>query len=373
MGLLTGAEGVQAIDELNGTVLGLLAVPFNGLGELIEQKMADPRIGDLVIIPALASPNIVFCEKALDLVAIDKLAKDFRQWISYGTMVLLATALAVMNNDPDERTKLEAMRISHMVQHPLLYRFVDWSSKQLFKRDETKRNIYLWFIHYITYTPAIVCLFIGLLGIILTFGQIAFLEYMRQNYRTILAPAMADLSGAILNSVQRAMQTTSATFSTEANSALSIVEADLNETVFSEIILAAVDLNNALVLVQTTLMDGVRTVFGESIFAKLVGAVLQCLLFNRLEAVERGLGWVRDNAQIRLPRVTENILMMDEAQLAGLVGKAADALMGPSSPSAEGGESLPVEGAIGKVFTQYEDGLRRELPVYYGLVTWCWV
>lgn len=424
-----GAEGVQVIDELNGAVLGLLAVPFNGLGELIEQKMADPRIGDLVIISALASPKIVFCEEALDLAVIDKLAKDFRQWISYGTIVLLATALAVMlsnmvsiwyqhrrwmihvgrvqqqllgiatetfgererisllekqdmdpvdgNDDPDERTKLEAMRISYMVQHPLLYRFADWSSKRLFKRDETKRNTYLWFVHYITYAPAIICLFIGLLGIILTYGQIAFLEHMRQNYRTILAPVITDLSATILSSIQGAMQTASTTFSTEANSALSIIEADLNETVFSEIIRAAADLNNALVQVQTTLVDGVRTVFGESIFAKLVGAVLQCLLFNRLEAVERGLGWVQNNAQIRLPRVTEDILIMDKAQLEALVGKGADTLMSPSSSPAEGGASLPVEqvgaerveGAIGKVFTRYEEGLRRELAVYYGLVT----
>jgi hypothetical protein len=283
----------------------------------------------------------------------------------------------------NERTKLEAMRISHLVQHPFLYQFMDWSSKRLFKRDETKRNIYLWFIHYITHPPAVVCLSIGLLGIIMTFGQFAFLEYMRQNYHTIFAPVITDLSATILNSVQGAMHTAAVTFSTEANSALSVVEADLNEAVFSDIIRAAADLNNALVQVQTTLVDGVRTVFGESIFAKFVGAVLQCLLFNRLEAVERGLRWVRDNAQIRLPRVTEDMLMMDGAYLEALVAEAANTLISPSSlpppppPTALQGGSLlrvgqagaqKVEGAISKVFTQYEDMLRRELPMYYGLV-----
>ncbi|KAF8944673.1 plasma membrane fusion protein prm1 [Haplosporangium gracile] len=412
-----GAEGVQAIDELNGAVLGLLAVPFNGLGELIEGKMADPQIGNLVTIPVMTAPKIVFCEEALDLMAVDKLSGDLRQWISYGTMILLATAFAVLlgnmvmiwyhhrrwmthiglvqqqlssiaaeslggqtkvspsetkqedmdpvdKQDDLEQKKLNAMRISDMVQHPLLYRFVDWSSKRLFKTDETKRNIYLWFIHYVSHPPAIVCLFIGLLGLVLTIGKIALIEYMRQNYRTIFAPAITDLSEIIISSVQGAMQTASVTFSTETNSALAVVEADLNETVFSEIVRAAVDLNNALVQVQATLVEGVRTVFGESIFAKFVGAVLQCLLFNKLEVIERGLSWMQDNAQIRLPRVTEDMLMMDWTQLDALVAESANIIMSPSLSA----RTQKIENAMSRVYTQYEDALRRELPVYYGLI-----
>ncbi|KAF9547050.1 plasma membrane fusion protein prm1 [Mortierella hygrophila] len=415
-----GAEGVQAIDELNDAVLGLLAVPFNGLGELIESKMADPQIGNLVTVPVMATPKIVFCEEALNLVAVDKLASDFRQWIYYGTMALLAAALAVMlgnmvviwyhhrrwlthvervqqllpgiatessggrakvtlthfsgkqqeaykdpvdkDEDPEQK-KLEAMRISRMVQSPLLYRFLDWSSKRLFRTDVAKQNIYLWFIHYVTHPPAIVCLFIGLLGLILTFGQIAFIEHMRQNYRSILAPAITNLSTTIFNSVQGAMQTASVAFSTETNSALSVVENDLNEAVFSEIIRAAADLNNALVQVQTTLADGVRKAFGDSIFAKFVGAVLQCLLFNKLEVVERGLSWVRENAHIQLPRITEDMLMMGRTQLDSLVVEAVDTLMDPSSSV----RMQKVEDAISGMFTQYENALRRELPLYYGL------
>ncbi|KAK3840516.1 MAG: hypothetical protein JOS17DRAFT_24846 [Linnemannia elongata] len=415
-----GAEGVQAIDELSGAVLGLLAVPFNGLGELIESKMADPHIGNLITIPIMVTPKIVFCEEALDLMTVDKLASDFGQWIYYGTMVLLATALAAMlgnmmviwyhhsrwmthvgrvqqllpgitaessgkrakvapaqlsekkqetdkapvdkDEDPEQKKK-EAMRISYMVQHPLLYRFMDWSSKRLFRTDKTKRNIYLWFIHYVTHPPAVVCLFIGLLGLVLTFGQIAIIEHMRQNYRTTLTPAITDLSTTIFNSVQDAMQTASVALSTETNSALSVVETDLNEVVFSEIIRAAADLNNALVQVQTTMAEGVRKAFGDSIFAKFVDAVLQCLLFNKLEAVERGLSWVRENAQIQLPRITEDMLMMDRTHLDLLVAKAVDTLMDPSSSA----RIQKVEIAMNGVFGQYEDELRRELPLYYGL------
>ncbi|KAG0272542.1 hypothetical protein BGZ95_011702 [Linnemannia exigua] len=360
-----GTEGVKAIDELNGAVLVLLAVPLNGLGELIEAKMASPQVGKMVVLSTPAIPNIVFCDKSLSLAPFDQLASDFRQWLSYWTMTLFVAALAVtmvkmtviwyqhsrwmthvgrvhqrlpgsafesseramisptLTEKKDdtvekydyERTALEAMRISHMVQHPLVYRFMDWSSNLLFRTDENKRDVYLWFIHYITHPPAVVCLFIGLLGLALTFGQIAFIEYMRRNYRAIFAPAITSLSKTIFDSIQGAIQAASVTFSTETNSALSAVETDLNEAVFSEIIRAASDLNNALASVQATLVDGIRTVFGDSIIAKLVGAVLQCLLFNKLEAVERGLSWVQKNAQISLPRVTDDMLMMDRTQL----------------------------------------------------------
>ncbi|KAF9093193.1 plasma membrane fusion protein prm1 [Mortierella sp. AD031] len=435
------AGGVQAIDQLNEAVLGLLAVPFNGLGELIESKMADPQIGQLVTIPALATSKVVFCDKALDLVVVNKLASDLKRWISHGTFALLMGALAVTlcnmaiiwyqhrrwmthvgrvqqqlpeiavesgrvtttpiprpghhhdmkqdecmkekrteatDSNDDERMKLEALRVSHMVQHPLLYRFMDWSSKLLFPADENKRNTYLWVIHYVTHPPAVVCLLIGLLGLALTFGQIALIEHMRQNYRAILTPAIRDLSETIRDSVQGAMQSASETLVTETNTALSVVESDLNEAVFSEIVRAAVDLNSALVKVQTTLEEGVQTVFGESVLAKLVAAVLQCLLFNKLEAVERGLGWVQENARITLPRIADDMLMMDRSELDAMVAASVDSLMGPSPPppTLKQLSSMPtdpsrmqmIEGSISKVFTQYEDVFRRELPVYYGLV-----
>ncbi|KAF9925991.1 hypothetical protein FBU30_004314 [Linnemannia zychae] len=176
-----GSDGVRAIDELNIAVLGILAVPFNGLGELLETAMADPQIGIQVTVPNLNTPNIVFCEKALDLVTLDKLTGDFKRWISYGTITLFAGA------------------------------------------------------------------------------------------------------------VQDAMQSASTKFSVETNSALAEVESSLNGAVFSEIIRSAQDLNIALVNVHKTLVDGIMTVFGNTIFAKLIKGALQCLLFNKLETVERGL------------------------------------------------------------------------------------
>ncbi|KAF9129544.1 hypothetical protein BGW39_004058 [Mortierella sp. 14UC] len=428
-----GAEGVEAIDDLNGMVLGLFAVPFNGLGELIEAKMAAPQVGNLVTMPTLATRNIEFCDKALNLAPVDRLASDFGQWISYGIMTLLGFALvvtlgnmvmiwyhhrrymthvgrvqqqlreiaaespgqtrispalaekpgdAIDNLDP-EQTRLEAMRISHMVRHPIVYQFMEWSSKLLSRTDETKQNAYLWFTLYVTHPPAIVCLFIGLLGLTLTFGQIAFIEYMRRNYRVILAPALTDLSEVIFDSIQGSLQAASVAFSTEANAALAVVEADLNKAVFAEIVRAASDLNSTLVKVQATLVDGIPTVFGDSIFAKLVGAVLQCLLFSKLEMVERGLGWVQENARINLPRVTDDMLMMDRTQLDAMVASSIDSLMGTSQrpqPSLSNSMLFPVgsseaqriEGSISKVFTQYEDSLWRELPVYYGLIA-VWV
>ncbi|KAF9912206.1 plasma membrane fusion protein prm1 [Linnemannia zychae] len=425
-----GTEGVEAIDELNGAVLNLLAIPFNGLGELIEAKMAAPQIGNLIAVSTVVAPKVEFCERALSLAPIDRLATDFRLWILYGTITLLGAALvitlanmamiwyhhrrwmahvgrvqpelsaitmespgrirgltplmekpkaAIDKHDP-ERAKLEKIRIFHMVQHPLVHQFMDWSSNLLFKTDTIKRNIYLWFIRYVSHPPAVVCLLIGLLGLALTFGQIAFIEYMRRNYQAILAPAITDLSAMIFNSIQDSMQAASLAFSTEVNAALSVVEAELNYTVFAEIVRAAGELNSALVKVQTTLVEGVRTIFGASIFAKLVGAVLQCLLFNKLEIVGRGLGWVRENAQISLPRVMDDILMMDKTQLDAIVASSVSSLMGislwadspqPNSTSGWSGAQR-IEGSISKVFTQYEDSLRRELPVYYSLVA-VWV
>ncbi|KAI8602055.1 hypothetical protein EDD21DRAFT_427943 [Dissophora ornata] len=436
-----GSDGIQAIDDINNALVSLLTTPVYDVERVIQEKMSDPQIGLAVNVPVTPVQKVAFCGKTLNLTVVDRLEADFKQWILYATLALLGIAmigtlgkmvwiviqhkrwkvhvsrvmrqLAVMTlpmvahpsaepATPGNKTatsassspplplidnaikvdlKIHAQRISHMVGHPLLYRFVDWSSHYLFPKNRDMRSLYFWFIFYISHPQAVLCLLVGLLGLLLVYGQIALIDFTRTNYRPILAAILTDLSDTVLQLVNSIMSTASVTFANETNIALSSLETDLNTQVFGSIVQASGEINAALTNVQTTLIQGIQTVFGDTAFGKLVIVVLQCLLLNKLEVVETGLTWIQNNARITFPRVSDDVLMMSSTEMNNLVLSAVNDLAGPPSPanststaasnSAAGGGY--VEGAIGKVFEQYENEVRRGLPVYFGLIGVWWI
>ncbi|GJJ68254.1 phosphoribosyl 1,2-cyclic phosphate phosphodiesterase [Entomortierella parvispora] len=384
--------------------------------------MADPQIGLQVNIPVMPMQQVQICDQALNLVQVDSLTKDFQQWILYGTLALLAMAvMATLGNmgliwfhhfrwqihvgrvmrqiggfripraaEQDtmptqdlDRTELRvyAQRVSYMARHPLLFRILDWTSCRLFPKDEDNQSLYFWFAYYIARHEAVVCLFIGLLGLALVYGQIALIQYARDHWQPLLASTLTDLSDEALDFVNGAIQSSSIAFATQTNDALARVESSLNTDVFGEIVQAAAEMDTALNSVQSTLIQGIQAVFGSTLFGKLALAVLQCLLLNKLIIIESGLAWIQQNARISLPRLKDDVLMVNQTLVNQLVNEAL--ALGTSSPATAstagartGGillrKTQVVEEAIGKVFSEYESRLRGELPVFYGLVL-AWV
>jgi len=419
-----GGEGVEAIDSLDKALVDLLSLPLRGLGGVIQQKMSNPQIGLVVKPPVMSTIEPVqFCQEALNLDTVDQLAMDFKQWILYGSigMFILAVIATLCNawwisfqhkrwesyvetvreellivpnqgygpecGTADEKKKPVytreykeyTMRVGYMARHPIFYRNVIPTSKSLFPNSKASQNLFVWFMCYITHPPALMCFFIGLLGIILTFSQIAVMNQMRTNYAPMLASSLENVSDMMGNLVGDVMKTTSVAFSSTTNQQLTAVENDLNANVFGGIVKASTEMSTALSTVQETLSQGVQTAFGSAPFGKLVMAVLQCLLLNKLAIVETGLKWVQEHAHVTLPRVSEDVLILDKVDLDRFVSAAIDKTdKEPSNDSSEEGEAAEenqsgpmqmIGRAINKVFTMYERELRRGLPIYYALIS----
>ncbi|KAI8358736.1 hypothetical protein B0O80DRAFT_441345 [Mortierella sp. GBAus27b] len=427
-----GGEGVQAIDTLEKALVDLLALPLRGLGGVIKEKMGNPQIGGVVNTQAMSIQTVEFCQKALNLETVDRLALDFKRWILYGSIALVAvafvatlgnmglitfqykrwqayvermrdkfvdmpdrvyaetvtrensddpaqsTAITTTTTTPDNETayteeyKLYTLRISYMANQPLVFRFVDRTAQTFFPGNKTAQHLYFWFMFYITHPPALMCLLVGILGITLTFTQIAVIEQVRSNYAPMLASAIGNISNMMLDLINNVIRDTSVAFAKATNEQLQAVETDLNTNVFGGIVSAASNVSTALATVQDTLMQGVQSAFGTALFGKLVIAVLQCLLLNKLAIVESGLVWVQEKAHITLPRLEDDVLMMDKVD----VDKFVSAAVNSNSTGTEGGGAGGVAAgalqlighALDKIFTAYQRELGRSLPVYYALV-----
>ncbi|CAO3565561.1 unnamed protein product [Mortierella alpina] len=384
-----GNGGVQAIDQINQAMLSILEKPFSELSGVIRQHMADPRVELSVYSEDMITPQIAFCAEKLDFVVVDKLGVEMRCWILYAAVALLVAAVEeprlsqeVVSERNFPEAEQYALQIVKIVRHPLLSDFLEWFSRRLLRMKEHSAQRFIWFGYYVAHPPAVACLLIGLLGLIFTYSQLAMIDYSRLHARPILATALDDLSDVIQSLATREIQNVSKAFALSTNVALSQLESGLNDNVFGSIVKAAGELDSGLKIVQETMIQGIQAVFGEGAFSLLVLSVLQCLFFNKLAVVQSGLVWLQENANMRLPRLSESVLMPEPTELYNLITNImGDRVPDPSSsPSllsdrfSEGDGRYPQRGirvtedSVSRVLDLYESEVRKDLPVYYSLV-----
>ncbi|KAF9213547.1 hypothetical protein BGZ59_005177 [Podila verticillata] len=408
-----GDGGVQAIDQLTATLMGLLNLPFNELGVLIQQEMNTQGFRESIAkISVQPMDKIEFCAGTVGSLSVDALTADFKRWILYGTLGIVAVAVLmtcvnmgliasahrrwkvhlqrimlqlpkidsaptlqhashVSKNDTkdlevSDATTSTVAKIDQLTHHPLIFRFVDATSRRLFPTHSTNRNLFLWFITYITHPPALTCLMIGCLGLLFVYTQIALFNYARTHYRPLLLQPLTTLSRTVLLQVHRGMARSSAQFAADTNAEIARLESTLNAQVFNAIVRSAGEMASALEQVQTSLTAGVQDVFG-GLFGALVMAVLSCLLLNKLDNVRQGLVWVEGHAQMRLPRLAPEVLVVSQARVYQMV-KAMMAQTAGQQQEGQGQGQEQVGVVVARILAQYEDQLREELPVYYGLV-----
>ncbi|KAG0087721.1 plasma membrane fusion protein prm1 [Podila epicladia] len=331
-----GDGGVQAIDQLTATLMVLLTLPFNELGVLIQQEMNSRGFQEAIAkISVQPMENIEFCAGTMRSLSVDMLMADFRRWI-------LVPALPLEGAYPADHSPAP---------------------------KESNRTLFFWFAAYITHPPALTCLLLGSLGLILVYTQITLLNYARAHYRPVLflQPTLTTLSHTVLLDVRRAMAHSSAQFAHDTNAELARLESTINTQVFGAIVRSAGEMASALENVQTSLVEGVQEVFG-GLFGALVLAVLGCLLLNKLDRVRTGLVWVQNHAQMSLPRLAPEVLVLSQARVDRMVRNAMEGqgFVAMKQQQGQGQEQIGV--VVSRILARFEDQLRWELPVYYGLV-----
>ncbi|KAF8956616.1 hypothetical protein BGZ52_000080, partial [Haplosporangium bisporale] len=176
---------------------------------------------------------------------------------------------------------------------------------------------------------------------------------------------LTTLSRTVLLQVHRGMARYSAQFAADTNAEIARLESTLNAQVFNAIVRSAGEMASALEQVQTSLTAGVQDVFG-GLFGALMMAVLSCLLLNKLDNVRQGLVWVEGHAQMRLPRLAPEVLVVSQAR----VDQMVKAMMAQTAGQQQEGQRQGQEQVgvvVARILAKYEDQLREELPVYYGL------
>ncbi|KAG0344907.1 plasma membrane fusion protein prm1 [Podila humilis] len=434
-----GDGGVLAIDQLTEALMVLLTAPFNELGVLIQQEMTNTLEFREAISKISIQPmnKIEFCPGTVESLSVEALTSDFKRWILYGAIGILGVAVigvlanmvlawyqhrrwkihvgriahqlsglistppntATIENvihDPTStpprpqaslrataasKSTTTAVHIDQLAHHPTLFHFVNSFSRRLFPNNEQRRNGILWLATYITHPPAMTCLIIGILGVALVYAQIAALNYARTHYSpSVFQPALRDLSRTIVTEIRESMTRSSAKFAHDTNLEIEQLETHFNQNIFGAIVHATKEMSTVLTEAQTSLERGVEGIFG-GLFGALVMAVLSCLLLNKLGKVKAALIWVQGHAQMSLPRLSPEVLILSQARVDKMlqVTMASSSLLldrgggvGNTTFGDERGGRTVGGQAVGvlvtRILDEYEDQIRQELPVYYSLL-----
>jgi len=153
-----------------------------------------------------------------------------------------------------------------------------------------------WAVAYATSLPAIFVLSLAVAGFFSCFCQWVLLRAIEKE-----APALANQVGDFAAEVVTTLEDVSEKWATDANGVLLHFQDEVNNDVLGYVVNATSAVNNTLNTFTDEINKGISAVFGGTVLDNTVHNVVRCLIGLKIEAVEKGLTWVHDNAHVTLP------------------------------------------------------------------------
>ena len=139
-----------------------------------------------------------------------------------------------------------------------------------------------------------------------------------------------------------------------------------NELFGSWLNTTAVTLNNTLVEFYGEVESILNTTFGGTIIYGPINTFLYCILGSKINNLEQGLTWVSQHAQITLPTLPPDVLLLSNSSMDEIAQPVAAAAVG------SGGSNSGDQGIVGSLIEHYESALTFERN-FYAILLGVWL
>lgn len=218
----------------------------------------------------------------------------------------------------------------------------------------TKRQVLTrWVIAYATTTPALVVLSLGVTGLLACLCQYILLRLIVKE-----VPELANEVGNFADKVMSTLNNASEAWANGTNDAIMGTNNEINHNVLGWVNTTSGAVNgtlNAFLDETTKLINGV---FGNTVLDAPVQTLFECLVGLKINAIEKGLTWVSDNAQVDFPLLPNNTFSLGAAaSLADSTpnGATQSFLASPGSEAAD-----KITNAVVKVTNHIANAIRTE-------------
>ncbi|KAI9789336.1 MAG: plasma membrane fusion protein prm1 [Peltula sp. TS41687] len=359
-------SSIPTFAEVQNFTNTALRLPFEQVKKLINESMVKYKF-DRSVFPVPQKERLNFCSDndgiddffkklaalsnsarkifigvllvAAILVCIPMAYREIRRW---RTMQQRATLVREEGLDPMDVIHITSRPTSSTLGLKLASRF-----------GSTRRQILVrWLVAYVTSTPALFLLSLGLAGLFACLCHYILLKAVEKE-----TPALAKQVGEFAGKVVKILDRASQQWAIGTNSVIESTNNDINKEVFGWVNTTTGALNETLNAFVEHMSDALNVTFGGTILYDPIKEVLNCLIGLKIAGIQKGLTWVSDHAHIDFPRLANDTFSLGAAaSIASDSKEASDSFLAdPSSKATD-----KITDAVADMTAKIAQGIRTE-------------
>ena len=315
-------DSIPTFSEVDAFVSNVLRTPFEAVKGRVNESLSNYTF-DRTALSVPSKAHLSFCADHNG--GIDSFFDDVSDLAALARRVFIAVLviLAVLVCLPTAWQEIRRWRTMKDRSHHLLHKDPSSSSTdpmdavyiisrpataalgiQAASRCSTSRrqNLTRWAVAYATTPAALFVLTLGLAGLLACLGQYILLHAVQR-----AVPDLATQVGAFADQVVSHLDDTSKEWAHDANAAIADTDASLNEDLLDWVDPTTTALNDTLNAFVDKTQSLLTDTFGDTLLRDLLDDLFDCLIGLKIDAVQKGLTWVHDNAHIDLPDLPSDI------------------------------------------------------------------
>lgn len=229
-------------------------------------------------------------------------------------------------------------------------------------KSSKKQILIRWLVAYATSPPALFVLTLGIAGLFSCLCQYIVLKVLERE-----VPALASEVGDFSQNVVLALNNASTDWATSSNAVITSTNNQINSDVFGWVNTTTTAVNNTLNTFTEEMANGLNVAFGGTVLHDPIKEVLNCLIGLKVVAIQKGLTWVSENAQITFPLFRPDVFSLGAAASLTDSTKDDSFLASPGSVATD-----DITAAVVKVSNKLQKMIREE-AIISSVVVGVWV
>ncbi|KAK0613678.1 hypothetical protein B0T14DRAFT_569699 [Immersiella caudata] len=362
---------IPNFDQVEKLSKDALGVPFKLVNDEIDSKLGNYTF-DRTIFPVAQKQALSFCSSNS---FINDFFNTLFEIIQKGKIaftvvipILAIVAMLVMGYFEIKRWRREKTRAKVFTENgydPMDVVYIAsrpmtaGAGIKLASRFSGKKNLLArWTVAYATSLPALFVLSLAIAGFFSCLCQFILLRAIEKE-----APALINQVGDFAGDVVQTLEAVSTDWAADANQGILNIQNDINEDMLGWVRQATTGVNRTLNTIDKELNDGITAIFKDTVLLNTARQISNCLIGRKIDAVERGLTWVHDNAKVTLPLFPNNTFSQGAGDSVNGDSDLQSFLASPSAVTTD-----EVSGAVQSVIKTLHDGIIQEALISTALL-----
>jgi hypothetical protein len=355
-------DSIPTFEEVQNFTDNLIRVPFEEVKKLI--RGLDKFEFNRTVLPVPAKEKLTFCSDSNginaffdNLVEMEITAKKIFLAVLIVLAILVCVPMAWAEirryRKMEQRTKLlnkdhDVMDIVYLASRPHTSGLGLWFGNRF--GSTRRQTVVRWTVAYATSTPALFLLSLGIAGLFACLCQYILLKSIEAK-----VPELTDQVAGFADKVIKSLNNASMSWSTGVNMAVGATSGQINDDMLGWVNTTTTAINSTLNQFVDKMNDEMEKALGGTVLKEPVEGVVKCLVGLKVEALQKGLTWVKEKAHIDFPSMPNDTFSLGTLAKISGSDSTAELLSDPSSTTKD-----EISAAVARLVEKLMSGIQIE-------------